>query len=222
MSNDDDDPHMSNDNDPYANSQIVPAVQIIQLTPEEIEQYEIKTEQRNQKELNIFKSRVTALGDPNRRSGPRQVTALHFATITSSIDKVKYLVETYPDLEIDPQDTDGSTPLFNALSNVYLTVSWKEMHDDNVDIVKYLVDHGANVHLTPNNGCSCLHMAAMRYNLTMVKYFLDKGIDKNKLWNGKTTVEMLKDDKGLCKQIIEYINAYEPVPTKGVNDGPAN
>jgi len=204
---------MSND-DPHGNSLYMPSVQINQMTQEQINQQE----QRRKKKFEAFKSGVIANGDPNTKLGAKQVTALHFAI--RRLDMVKYLVETYPDLEIDPQDIGGMTPIMQALMCVKMTIPGRVENDENVEIVKYLIDHGANIHLVTGSGCTYLHMAVLQYNLEMVKYFLDKGIDKNKLWHGKTAAETLKNDIGICKEIIEYINAYEPLPTKGVNGVP--
>jgi ankyrin repeat protein len=47
----------------------------------------------------------------------------------------------------------------------------------NLDVVKYLVEKGADVKAANNYGNTPLHLAADNCNLDIVKYLLEKGAD---------------------------------------------
>lgn len=48
-----------------------------------------------------------------------------------------------------------------------------------LDIVEYLVAHGANLHLANQYNNTCLMIAAYKGHLDVVKYLLEKGADPN-------------------------------------------
>ena len=48
-----------------------------------------------------------------------------------------------------------------------------------MQIVKLLVDHGANIHAITKNGINMLHVSAQGDQPVSLVYFLDKGLDIN-------------------------------------------
>lgn len=91
---------------------------------------------------------------------------------------VKRYVENGGDIEASDADVDceGNTPLIWA--------AWAGV--ENKKICKYLLEHGANVHATDNDGCTALHLAGPK----IVNLLLDHGADVNtKNDYGRTPLE---------------------------------
>lgn len=47
-------------------------------------------------------------------------------------------------------------------------------HRGNIDIVKFLLSYGADMRAMSQNGVSCLHLAAVSGNCTLVKYLIEE------------------------------------------------
>ncbi|KAK7755569.1 hypothetical protein SLS62_002503 [Diatrype stigma] len=97
---------------------------------------------------------------------------------------------------IDDLDIEGFTPL--QLACLY----------DNLDALKFLLRHEANVHTTDRQGNTPLHLAASRGQVTFVACLLDAGSNINQRdLNGETALHkacrswVLDDDS----QIVEYL-----------------
>ena len=75
-------------------------------------------------------------------------------------DKLKQILSSHPDLEAT--DENGLTPLLAAVLS------------HNIDFIKILIEHGANVDASDINGDTALHMLA-RSNEQMMKPLLDAG-----------------------------------------------
>ena len=57
---------------------------------------------------------------------------------------------------------------------------YKAYRDDNFQLVRELIDQGADVNILPENECdSLLLLAAYDHNLDAVKMFVDAGADPN-------------------------------------------
>ena len=70
-----------------------------------------------------------------------------------------------------------------------------------MQIVKLLVDHGANIHAITKNGINMLHVSAQGDQPVSLVYFLDKGLDIN-----------AQENRGVPQKIAEltdYINNLE-------------
>ena len=65
------------------------------------------------------------------------------------------------------------------------------VRNNDEDIAKLLIEHGADVKSTDNNGVSILHDAALNGNLKMVRLLVERGADVN-----------AKDDEGLT--VLHY------------------
>ncbi|XP_028390768.1 uncharacterized protein LOC114515671 isoform X1 [Dendronephthya gigantea] len=118
-------------------------------------------------------------------------TALLSAIQSGSLGIVKYFVEECR-ADINCKDEFGKTVLHHAV-------------DAGVtDIVKYLVERGADVNGWVNFFGSVLHAAISRDKLEIVKYLVENGADVN----GKDTVECAVLDKAVSKghlAMVKYL-----------------
>jgi len=88
--------------------------------------------------------------------------------------------------------------------------------EDDINTIKYLVDHGADINKPNKYGNTPFHYYVFREpSIRMVNYLLDKGADKDKLDDyGQTVAQRARQRKNV--DVAEFIESYEPVPTKGV------
>jgi len=124
--------------------------------------------------------------------------------ITDDIDAIKQLIASGTD--INKQYWPGRISLLHNAS------SWGR-----IEIVKYLVESGANLDLVNMNNETALHCAANNNRVDVIKYLLDAGIDKNIVSDTGKTAVMIALKYGYV-EIAEYIESFEWIPTKGVMD----
>ncbi len=110
---------------------------------------------------------VNELGDVNYRDHPRDNTPLHEAAgnlTTSSDDIMRYLVENYPELDVNAKGYFGETPLHAAM------VHPKQLHS-----VKFLVENCPNldVNATDDSKRTPLHKSATHGNVAGIRYLLE-------------------------------------------------
>ena len=99
---------------------------------------------------------------------------IHTAVISGDLDVVKQHLEAGTNInERDP--FGGSSPLISA--SLF----------GQTDIVKVLLDEGADVNFQNNDGSTALHVAAFFCRPEIVKILLDKGADKSVRNNYQTT-----------------------------------
>ncbi|XP_071098528.1 serine/threonine-protein phosphatase 6 regulatory ankyrin repeat subunit B-like [Haliotis cracherodii] len=84
-------------------------------------------------------------------------TLLHAASRGGNIDIVRHVIG---DFNINTRGGNGHTPLMLAVCGGH------------TDVVNFLVDHGADVHMVDNDGDSLLHLACEKGNLKMVKHVM--------------------------------------------------
>jgi len=94
-------------------------------------------------------------------------------------------------------------------------------YTNNLELVKYLVESGADVNACDNGNRTPLHEAGRgRGDIDMIKYLLDHGADKEKVTILGNTIYTLYAVR-TRPEMIEHIksHSYDPVPTKGVQCG---
>jgi len=132
---------------------------------------------------------------------------LHYSVMSNSIDIVKYLVGRGADINV--RGSHGVTPLMLAVNNDY--------HD----IVRYLIDSGADINMQDEIGRSTLLYASTNHDedaqIPHIKYLLDKGADKGLKCHGLTVSEFVAQRYKHVK-FAAFIESYEPIPTKGVQE----
>jgi len=116
---------------------------------------------------------------------------LHHAALNGSVHLVDYLIKNKLVNDIDGVDQNYETPLILAVKS------------KNVDIVKYLVERGADVNHTNIIGESVLAMACYgritKINLTILQYLIDHGANINTIYNFEEN-SIYVDKKVYCKE----------------------
>jgi len=150
---------------------------------------------------------------------------LHWAIHESNIDIVKYLVESGANIDCvgEPSGNPYNHTPYNYsmqyCSPLLYAIFWLTTdYLKKIPIIEYLIKSGANVNLSDSTNTTPLHAAAdaVRY-FDVVKMLLDHGADKEaRDKKGRTAVDIARE-KGNNK-IVEYIESFESVPTKGVNE----
>lgn len=103
--------------------------------------------------------------NPNTGDG-KGWTALHHAAEFGRLDVIKVLQEVMEmDLDVDPDDNYGWTPLFNAATNNY------------VDVMRHLLRSGAHINEVSTRGRSALHASASAGHTDAVRCLLNEGAD---------------------------------------------
>lgn len=95
-------------------------------------------------------------------------------TEKDDLERVKKCIERYPH-SIDARDSDGYMPIHRAC------------HNDNVELVKFLVDNGADVEAKTNEGWRPIHCAAYWGNIEVVSFLIKFGANINALTHGNNT-----------------------------------
>jgi len=91
---------------------------------------------------------------------------IHEAIKQGDIEKVRQLIAKDASL-LEVKDTDGSPPL-----NISASVA-------NLEMVKLLLDMGANINAGDNESSNVLHCAAIANSVPIVDFLLDKGMNIN-------------------------------------------
>ena len=93
-------------------------------------------------------------------------TALHFAASAGNLDGARILLEL--GAEVDSQNNEGLTPLLRASQG---------MREGLRDLMRVLLDHGANRNARDNRGNTVLHLAASEGHLDAARMILELGVD---------------------------------------------
>uniref|UniRef100_A0A0E0LTS8 Uncharacterized protein n=1 Tax=Oryza punctata TaxID=4537 RepID=A0A0E0LTS8_ORYPU len=121
------------------------------------------------------------------------VGVMHAAAASGSLAMCTYLVET---LQLDVNDVtdDGSTALFNAVEL------------GNLDIIKYLLDHGANPDHAMICGLTPLHCAAGFGHCAIVKELLAKGayVDPVSVYGTPLHIAALEGKDNTLKILLDH------------------
>ncbi|KAF7491400.1 Ankyrin repeat domain-containing protein 49 [Sarcoptes scabiei] len=97
--------------------------------------------------------------------------------------------------QIDPQliniqDSDGYSPLHRACYN------------NRIDVVKWLIKHGANIRAKTSDGWEPLHTASQWGHCSIVRILLAMGADINSKTNGGNTPFHLAATRGLKNRLL--------------------
>ena len=113
-------------------------------------------------------------------------TPLHEAVYTVELGAVNVLLEHKPDIDLNFQDSYGDTPLHDILSLPHPSQEGKV-----AEIVRRLLEHGADPNLRNRSGETPLHGASYRASLEVVRLLLSYGakIDQ-KDEDGKTPFQV--------------------------------
>jgi len=149
-------------------------------------------------DINIIKTMVASGIDPNHAYDCGE-TLLRHAAGCGFINIVKYLVQ---ELGVDV----NTTSMF-VYHSPLVTAAGK----NHMDIVKYLLDHGADKEYRGDRDFTAVQCAE-----NIVKYLLDHGADKEYRGDRDFTAVQCAE---ICHyyDIVEYINSYDGMPTKGVH-----
>ena len=134
-----------------------------------------------QKEVNYKEDddRLTTTVQDDQTSAIKKELPFEFKYILKytekdDLERVKKCIERYPH-SINARDSDGYTPIHRAC------------HNDNVDLVKFLIDNNANVESKTNEGWRAIHCAAYWGNLNVLNFLIKYGVNLNALTNGNNT-----------------------------------
>jgi ankyrin repeat protein len=109
---------------------------------------------------------------------PEGQTALHLAVSCGFERTTEVLL--WGGIDINSRNGDGKTPLMLACE---ASVKAKDPSLESVPItmVKMLIDHGADIHVTDRRYCNALHLAMQSHlpNIQIIKLLLQSGIDAN-------------------------------------------
>ncbi|WP_375333842.1 ankyrin repeat domain-containing protein [Candidatus Tisiphia endosymbiont of Xenochironomus xenolabis] len=141
-------------------------------------------------------------------------TVLQAAICKEQLQVVECLIAN--GVNINKADKDGASPLYYSLQN-----------DDELrhQISKILIDHAANINLSPSNDYTPLHMASWLANLPAVKMLLNAGASVNAvddrgytplysaLWESEGISKIKKLD--VVKYLLEHSASTDHVANKG-------
>ena len=142
-------------------------------------------------DLDLVKVLVEHGADVNSR-GRGGITPLHLATFNGNVEIVRYLLKagakTRTCFRLDPGRTiatimSGLLTLEEVLTRHGMTPVHLAVYLGRSDVLRALVDAGADVNLVCDGNVTPLHLAVARCNMEMAKYLLDNGADPNVISN---------------------------------------
>ena len=178
-------------------------------------------------------------------SSDQEFTSLMYASSSGCIDIVELLLDMGAD--VNTKDINGYTALMFAFNedrkeiidllykhgtdmNIdakynekgYTFLIWYSRYGD-IDMVRFLLDSGANTNIQDNTGCTALIHACVEQHMEIIELLLDYGADPNIKSNGETTaIEYAHnfEDKELLNLLCRYganhndLNIYiDPINT---------
>ena len=106
-------------------------------------------------------------------------TALHMAAKMGDEEICKFLINNLEDK--NPYDANGMTPLHYAAEGGL------------INICRIVIENIDNKNPAALNGCTPLHLAAKNGHLEIVRLIIETGVDKNSLFNGKTSLDLVNE-----------------------------
>ena len=134
-------------------------------------------------------------------------TPLHLAVITEKLSFTRALLDHQAD--VNSRNDQGQSPL-----HLLARLGTSQGEDDGSDIVKLLLERGANVDEKDNNNATPLHFACYKKKLNIVRVLLDHGAKVDAESNrGETPLQLAlsqrggheaEDGIGVAKLLLEY------------------
>ncbi|KAI2808945.1 ankyrin repeat domain-containing protein [Blomia tropicalis] len=121
------------------------------------------------------------------------------------LDLVKQMIQMEP-WSVNVSDVDGYTPLHRASYN------------NRIEVVKYLIENGANVRAKTMDGWEPIHSAAQWGNVQIVRILMASGGDINARSNGGNTPFHLAVSRPSNRPLIEYMLYSDDVDIEAKND----
>ncbi len=107
----------------------------------------------------------TVVDAPSVTDDLQDITPLHLAAETNSIDIARLLIDSGADIEA--KDNDGLTPMHWAAET------------NSLDLVRLLIDRGADIEAKDNDGLTPMHLAGETNSLDVVRLLIDRGANND-------------------------------------------
>lgn len=180
-------------------------------------------------DITMMKALLEKGADVNIRED-NSYTALHYTISDEKIETMKYLIENGADVNADTGLRSLNRPIYTALAfNEIETLKYLIAHENinhqdvnkiflrtidkgNVELIKYCIQHGADVDAQNEYGESSLHLAASENQIAIVQYLLKNGANIHAVDNNGNTPLKIAVEKGNTEiqKLLKEINDSEP------------
>jgi len=116
---------------------------------------------------------------------------IHDAAQQGHLDKIKTILANHPEY-IEIQDQAGRRSLHFAANSGH------------IEIVKYLLSKGADIHAKTKANTTVLHYAALKGSLEIVKLLVEKGVEID-IKNVQVTTPMYYAASGGHREVVQYL-----------------
>ncbi|TVT98307.1 hypothetical protein EJB05_56400 [Eragrostis curvula] len=137
----------------------------------------------------------------SKRHGP-----LHMAAAAGKLKACKVLIEQFK-VNVNGTGTDGATPLHFAIYD-----------SGSTNVVKLLLENGADPNQAYSNGVAPLHIATVRGAYEITELLLSKGADVDPMWEYKTPLSIAAQ-RGSAR-MIELLLQYKADPNTYITHTP--
>ncbi|KAM0924755.1 hypothetical protein ACQ4PT_004686 [Festuca glaucescens] len=120
-------------------------------------------------------------------------TAFHLAASRGCLESCRFLVEE-SGIDVNAVSKTGATPMFFAA------------REGNVQVMRYLLDHGGDPAMPDEMGSTLLHLAALQGDCEVVRLLLSKGVPVDPVdhWGAPLHIAAFKDHVEVVKVLLEH------------------